>query len=168
MPQFNPEWFASQLFWLVVTFVGLYLLMSRIALPRMAQIMEERQDKIEDDLAKAEKLKSEAEEVYQAYEQQLAEARQQAQKTLKETGEKLDQESRERHEAFTQELNQQIADAETRIDSAKQEALNNLQSVAGEVAQDASAKLLGQKVAKEKAEKAVEQAMKAQSEGGQA
>jgi F-type H+-transporting ATPase subunit b len=168
MPQFNPEWFASQLFWLVVTFVGLYLLMSRIALPRMAQIMEERQDKIEDDLAKAEKLKSEAEEVYQAYEQQLAEARQQAQKTLKETGEKLDQESRERHEAFTQELNQQIADAETRIDSAKQEALNNLQSVAGEVAQDASAKLLGDKVAKSKADQAVKQAMKAQSEGGQA
>lgn len=168
MPQFNPEWFASQLFWLVVTFVGLYLLMSRIALPRMAQIMEERQDKIEDDLAKAEKLKSEAEEVYQAYEQQLAEARQQAQKTLKETSEKLDQESRERHEAFTQELNQQIADAEQRIESAKQEALNNLQSVAGEVAQDASQKLLGEKVAKDKADKAVKQAMKAESEGGQA
>jgi F-type H+-transporting ATPase subunit b len=168
MPQFNPEWFASQLFWLLVSFVILYLLMSRIALPRMAQIMEERQDKIEDDLAKAEKLKTEAEQVYQAYEQQLAEARQQAQKVLKDTSDQLDKEQRERHEAFTKELNQKVADAETRIDNAKQQALDNLQAVAGEVAQEATGKLLGSQVPREQADQAVKQAMQRTGEGGQA
>ena len=168
MPQFNPEWFASQIFWLIVTFVGLYLIMSRVALPRMAQIMEERQDKIEDDLAKAEKLRQEAEEVYQSYEQQLAEARQQAQKTLKETSDQLDKEQRERHEEFSRELDQKIADAEQRIDGAKQQALDNVQAVAGEVAQEASAKLLGEKIAKDKADAAVKDAMKRTQEGGQA
>jgi len=168
MPQFNPEWFASQIFWLVVLFLVLYFLMSRIALPRMAQIMEERQDKIEDDLAKAEKLKSEADEVYRAYEEHLAEARQQAQKLLKETSEKLSNEQQERHEAFTQELNKKTEEAEQRIASAKQEALDNLQSVAGEVAQDATAKLIGSKVGQDKAEKAVKAAMSESSEGGRA
>ena len=168
MPQFNPEWFASQIFWLVVLFLVLYFLMSRLALPRMAQIMEERQDKIEDDLAKAEKLKSEADEVYRAYEEHLSEARQEAHKLLKETGDKLSQEQQERHDAFSKELNQKVQDAEKRIDTAKQEALDNLQSVAGEVAQEATAKLIGSKVGKEHAEKAVKAAMSETGRGGQA
>lgn len=168
MPQFNPEWFASQLFWLVILFAVLYFLMSRLALPRMAQIMEERQDKIEDDLAKAEKLKSEADEVYRAYEEHLAEARSDAQKLLKETGDQIAAEQQKRHEAFSKELNQKTQEAEKRIDKAKQEALDNLQTVAVEVAQEATGKLLGSKVGQDHAEKAVKSAMKEQSQGGQA
>jgi F-type H+-transporting ATPase subunit b len=87
---------------------------------------------------------------------------------MKETSDQLDKEQRERHEEFSQELDKKIADAEQRIDSAKQQALDNLQSVAGEVAQEASAKLLGDKVAKDKADKAVKDAMKRTQEGGQA
>jgi F-type H+-transporting ATPase subunit b len=162
MPQFNPEWFASQIFWLVVLFVVLYFLMSRVALPRMAQIMEERQDKIEDDLAKAEKLKAEADEIYQAYEQRLTEARQQAQRLFKETADEVQAKQQQDLDKKAAELEQRIREAEQRIEADKRQALDNLQSVAGEVAQDAVAKLMGEGVAQDKAEKAVQSAMKQQ------
>ena len=141
MPQFNPEWFASQIFWLFVTFVVLYLLMSRIALPRVAEILQERREKVSDDLAKAERLKSDAQEIYDAYEATLREAREQAQKVLREAREEIDQDHAKRHAEYSRELNQQIADAEARIDAAKKEALDNLQGVAAEIAQAATAKL---------------------------
>ena len=77
MPQFETAapFFWSQVFWLIVAFVVLYLLMSKIALPRIAEVLEERQDKIDDDLAKAEKLKNEAEQVLAEYEKAIADAR---------------------------------------------------------------------------------------------
>ena len=159
MPQFNPEWFASQLFWLLVTFLLLYLLMSRIALPRVAQILQERQEKVSDDLAKAERLKNEAQEVYDAYQSGLQEARSEAQKVLRQTGDEIAAEQAERHEAYSKELNQKIEDAEARIDEARKEAMDNLQSVAAEIAQAATVKLIGGRVGKAKAETAVENVM---------
>lgn len=155
MPQFNPEWYISQIFWLIVIFVVLYLLMSRIALPRVAQILQERREKVSDDLAKAERLKGEAQEIYDAYESSLREAREQAQKAVRETREEIDQDRAKRHAEQSRELNQQIADAEARIDAAKQEALDNLQSVAAEIAQAATAKLVDVQVDKQRAQAAV-------------
>jgi F-type H+-transporting ATPase subunit b len=163
MPQFNPEWFASQIFWLVVTFVVLYLLMSRIALPRVSQIIEDRQNKVEDDLAKAEKLRTEAQEVYEAYEKALQEARADAQKVLRETGDEIAAEQAKSNEAFTKELDQKTREAEERIHAAKTEALDSLQLVAGEVAQSATAKLIGANIGTDRAEKAVKQAMGGES-----
>ncbi len=159
MPQFNPEWFASQIFWLVVTFVVLYLLMSRIALPRVAQILQERQEKVEDDLAKAEQLRKEAQELYEAYEQSLADARAEAQQVLREAQDAIAKHQSERHEAFTQDLNQRVQEAEQRIEAEKQEFLGNLQELAAEAAQSAALKLMGGKIGKQKAESAVKQAM---------
>lgn len=155
MPQFNPEWFASQIFWLFVTFVVLYLLMSRIALPNVARILQERREKVSDDLAKAERLKSEAQEIYDAYETSLREAREQAQKVLREAREEIEQDHAKRHAEYSRELNQQIADAEARIEAAKKEALDNLQSVAAEIAQAATAKLVDTSVDAQQAQAAV-------------
>lgn len=155
MPQFNPEWFASQIFWLFVTFVVLYLLMSRIALPRVAEILQERRDKVSEDLAKAERLKNEAQEIYDAYEAELRKAREDAQKVLREANEQAANEQASRHAAYAKDLNEQIEQAEQRIDAAKQEALGNLESVAAEIAQSATKKLIGGQIGKDKAQAAV-------------
>lgn len=159
MPQFNPEWFASQIFWLAITFIILYLLMSRIALPRVAEILQERQEKVEEDLAKAERLRQEAQDVSQAYEQSLAEARAQAQKILREAQEDIARHQSDRHQAFTQELNKKVEEAEQRIEAAKQDAMKNLDSAAAEVAQSAALKLMGGRIGKAKAETAVKDAI---------
>jgi F-type H+-transporting ATPase subunit b len=77
-PPFDPDTFGSQLFWLAITFGLLYYLMAKVALPRIGTILEERNDRIADDLAEAEKLKQETDEAIATYEQALGEARKNA------------------------------------------------------------------------------------------
>src|SRR2546423_3057451 len=78
-PPFQKETFASQLLWFALVFVALYLLMSRLALPRVSSILEHRRQHIEGDLAEAQRFKDESDAAIAAYEQALAEARSPAQ-----------------------------------------------------------------------------------------
>src|ERR1700750_1804399 len=88
-PPFDPSTFASQLVSLVIAFVALYVIVSRIALPRVGGVIDARQNKIEGDLAEAQKLKDESEAALKAYESELASARAKAQAMGTETREKL-------------------------------------------------------------------------------
>ena len=74
MPQLDPATFASQVFWLVVSFAVLALILWRIALPRISSTLESRQQRIDTDIARAEEIASEAEGVLSAYEEELAKA----------------------------------------------------------------------------------------------
>lgn len=78
MPQLNPDWFANQIFWLVVTLVVIYLILTRIALPRIAAVLADRANAITNDLEQAERLKQKAVEAEDAYNKALAEARAEA------------------------------------------------------------------------------------------
>src|SRR5713226_4107678 len=78
-PPFDAHSFASQLIWLALTFIALYLLMSRVALPRIGSILEERRRHIEADLAEAQRLKGDSDAAIAAYEKALADARGRAQ-----------------------------------------------------------------------------------------
>ena len=89
LPQLNVADFAPQLIWLALTFGLLYLIMSRVALPRIGEVIEERSQRIQRDLDEAERLKGETEKALGAYEQALAEARAKAQGIAKETRDKL-------------------------------------------------------------------------------
>ncbi len=84
-PPFDAQNFPSQLFWLVLIFVALYLLMSKLALPRIGSILEARRRHIEDDLAEAQRLKLESDAAIVAYETALAEARARGQTLASET-----------------------------------------------------------------------------------
>ncbi|MGV3633651.1 MAG: F0F1 ATP synthase subunit B', partial [Pseudorhodoplanes sp.] len=78
-PPFNPETFASQILWFAITFVLLYLLMSRVALPRVGAILSERSGRISGDLADAQKAKDDTDAAIAGYESKLADARANAQ-----------------------------------------------------------------------------------------
>ncbi|MDG2406603.1 MAG: F0F1 ATP synthase subunit B' [Paracoccaceae bacterium] len=82
MPQLDFSTFGNQIFWLVVTLVAIYLILSRIALPRIAEVLAERQDRISGDIAAAEELKAQALAAEEAYNQALAEARTEAQSII--------------------------------------------------------------------------------------
>jgi F-type H+-transporting ATPase subunit b len=155
MPQFDPQWFASQIFWLTVVFTVLYFVLSRFAIPRIGDVLEERQAKIEDDLRKAEELKAEAEKVLNEYEAALAQARGEAQAELKKTQEALQAESSKRHAEFGAELAKSTKAAEERIAKAKESALGEIQGVAAETAVAATKRLIGASVDKAEADKAV-------------
>lgn len=143
LPQLNPASYASQIFWLIVTFGLLLWLMSKVALPRVAEVLEARQEKISNDLEKATTLKAEAEAVMQAYEKALADARGDAQQVLAAAVAETDAQSARRNGELSADLAERSRAAEGRINAAKQEALGNVRAVAQEAAQAAVARLVG-------------------------
>lgn len=155
MPQFDVTTFSSLLFWAVVIFVLLYLVMARVALPRVAEVMEERQHRIDDDLARAERLRSEAEQVLAEYEKAIADARSQAGATLQKASDEITAEQNRRLGELAQELAKRGEEAEQRIAAAKQSALDNIRNVAAEVAASAAAKLIDVKIDDKEAKAAV-------------
>jgi F-type H+-transporting ATPase subunit b len=143
MPQLDVSTFPTQVFWLFISFVLLYLLMAGLGLPRVGRIIAARRGRIDGDLEKAAQMKAEAEAVIAAYERALAEARAQAQQTLKEATERLNAQSAERQRQVAEKLAGETAAAERRIDAAKSAALGDLRNVAVDVARAAAAKLAG-------------------------
>jgi F-type H+-transporting ATPase subunit b len=143
MPQLDFSTYASQLFWLLVTFVLLYFLMRRLALPRVDRAIGARRSRIETDLGEAEQLKREAETVLAAYQKSLSDARAQAQATLRMTIEQAAAEAAERQRRFAAELAAETEAAERQIAAAKERALADIRNVAVEAAGAVSEKLVG-------------------------
>jgi F-type H+-transporting ATPase subunit b len=160
MPQLDLATFPPQLIWLAITFLVLYVLMAKLGLPRIDRALRARRAHIEDDLDKARQMKAEAEAVIAAYERALAEARQQAQLTLKETTDRLNAEAAQRQRQTAEKLAGETAAAERRIADAKTAALANVREVAFEVALAAATKLTGAKVDAGHAAAAIDQAMR--------
>ncbi|MBV9862532.1 MAG: F0F1 ATP synthase subunit B' [Alphaproteobacteria bacterium] len=143
MPQLDVSTYVPQLFWLFVTFLVLYLLMRRIALPKVGAAIEARRNRLEGDLARAAELKSQAEAVLAEYERTLAAARTDAQATMRETADRLAAEAAERQRALAATLADQVEAAERRIAAAKQHALAEVRGIAVEVAGSVTQKLIG-------------------------
>lgn len=143
LPQLDVTTFSSQVVWLVITFVILYVLMAKIALPRIGEVLEERQNKIDDNLAKAEELKSQADAASQAYETSLSTARTKAQTAIREVKEKAVAEAAARQGALNDKLKGQIATSEQAIATARDEALAGIKDVATDVASSVVEKLIG-------------------------
>jgi F-type H+-transporting ATPase subunit b len=143
MPQFDPAFFAPQLFWLLLTFVTLYVLMAVVALPRIGAVLDERQRRIDDNLDKAAQLKAEADAAIAAYEKALAESRAHAQGVIKETVDRLARDADERNRAQALKLAELIKAGEARIAVARDQALANVRDVAGEIAGVVVARLTG-------------------------
>jgi F-type H+-transporting ATPase subunit b len=143
MPQFDPTTFASQVFWLAITFIALYVLMARVALPRIAEVLEERSERIADDLERAESLKKEADAVVEQYEAALAKARAEAGALIARAAQEIAETSARRQAEFAAELARKTEAAEARITRAKDEAKSHVRDIAIEVAGDISAKLIG-------------------------
>lgn len=143
MPQFDPQWFVSQIFWLVVTFAVLYFIMSKLVLPRISSVLEEREERIADDLDKAQQLMREAETVMAGYERNMAEAREQAQQALRAAQEQAARETAEAHARLAAELADQTRTAEARIAAARAEAVGQVQEIAIDVARAATQRLIG-------------------------
>lgn len=134
MPQLDPTSYPSQLFWLAVSFVVLYLLMARLALPRIAEVMEARQSRIAHDLDQAAGLKVEAEAALAAYEETMSEARSEAQHLLAQAAEARAREAAERQAALDARLAEELAEAEARIAASRDAALANVEAVAADIA----------------------------------
>jgi F-type H+-transporting ATPase subunit b len=144
-PPFDSEQFPSQLVWLAITFILLYALMSRIALPRIGAIMAERSKVIGDDLAAAEQLKERSNAAAAAYEKALADARGRAQGIAAATREQQTRETEDLHKRLEAQLHERIAAAEGSIAKSRGAAMGNVKSIAAETASAIVERLIGQR-----------------------
>jgi F-type H+-transporting ATPase subunit b len=154
-PPLDPGTFASQLFWLALTFGLLYFLLKRFALPRVGEVIEERRERIERDLAKAEALKAETEQALAAYERALGEARARASTIAKDVQAKLTAEVDAERGKLDAQIAQQIGDAEARIARERAKALAGIGDIAGETAGAIVAKLIGKQASPDEVKRAL-------------
>jgi len=144
-PPFESEHFPSQLVWLTISFVLLYALMSKIALPRIGSIMAARSKVISDDLAAAEQLKERSNAAQVAYEKALADARSRAQAIASATREQQARETDEQHKRLEAQLHERMAAAEQSIAKSRSAAMSNVRSIAAETASAIVERLIGQR-----------------------
>ena len=144
-PPFESEHFPSQLVWLAISFVLLYVLMSRIALPRIGGIMAARSKVISDDLAAAEQLKEQSNAAQLAYEKALADARGRAQGIAAATHEQQARDTENLHKRLEAQLHERVAAAEQSIAKSRSAAMSNVRSIAAETASAIVERLIGQR-----------------------
>lgn len=154
-PPFQSQTFASQLVWLAIAFVLLYVLMSKWALPRVAKVIESRQKRIDDDIADAGKLKVQSDEAVAAYEKALADARARAQTIANETRDTQAAAAEGRRKTLEGELNAKLAEAEKTIAATKSAAMANVRSIA----EDAARAIIEQLIGEAPSDKAVAEAV---------
>ncbi len=126
MPQLNPEFFISQLFWLVLTFSFLLLFLWRISLPRISLVLEKRDNKINNDLNSAKKMRTEAEEIQEKIENQLKEAKENTNKQIKNAVNKLQIKSSEELNNLDKILSKKIDDSSLAIEKSRNDSLDQI------------------------------------------
>jgi F-type H+-transporting ATPase subunit b len=159
LPQLNPADFAPQLIWLALTFGALWFLMSKIALPRVACVIEERAQRIQRDLDEAQRLKAETERAIADYEASLSSARGRASGIAKEIRDKLTAEVDAERSKVERQMASRLADAEKRIVDMKARAMQEVGQIASDTAEAIVSELQGQPARKDEIAGAVKTVM---------
>ena len=160
MPQLNIADFPPQLVWLVISFVILYIAMAKVAVPRISEVLEGRQDRIARDLDEAKRLSDESEKAKADYEAALEDARAKAHGMVSELKSDIAKAQSASQADLEAKLAEKAKAAEASITSAKETALSNVRTIAGEAAKAAVAKLVSLDVADKDVEAAVDASVK--------
>lgn len=158
-PPFDPATFGPQLFWLAILFGLLYVVMSRVAIPQIGSILEERDKRIAGDLAEAQRLKEASDLAIAAHEQALAEARSNAHTIAQKARDEMKAEIAAHRTRIETELNGKLAAAEGEIGKVKSRALGEVDAIARDAVEAMVEVLVGAKVGKAAVASAVEAAM---------
>lgn len=145
MPQLDISAFSPQIIWLIITFLLLYVLMAKVALPRIGNILEQRQARIDDNLDMAQSLKNESNIDAESYDQAIAEAREQARKSLQQITKEMSIEASRQQEELSKRLSEQLKSAEEQINDAKTLAVKNIHKSAASLTSKTVKILIGEK-----------------------
>lgn len=148
LPQLDITTWPSQLFWLVVTFLIGYFLISLLVAPSISSVLENRSNKISDDLETAKRAQDNAKDVYNSYEETLREARSLAAIATAKALEEAKAKTASRNTAINKKLAASAKKAETRLSEVREEALSSLEDLATETSQKIIAELTPIKVTK--------------------
>lgn len=133
MPQLDPSSYPSQIFWLIVCFLILYTVMLKVALPRITEVLQNRQEKIANDLDTAEELRLEAEQLEEEYKIAVESGQQKANDLIAQAVSEVNEESKKMHEELDQELAKQFAKAEKRLEKSRVKATNELSKASAQL-----------------------------------
>lgn len=159
-PAFRVETYGAQLLWLAIAFGLLYYLMAKHAIPRIREILETRSDQIADDLAEAQRLKSETDAAIASYEKSLADARLNAQTIAGQTRDQVNAEADAQRKTLEAQLATRLAAAETQILATKSAAMGNVRGIATDAAAAMVERLVGKAPARASLEAALDAALK--------
>jgi len=160
-PPFASETYASQLIWFAIAFGLLYYVMSRLALPRVASVIENRSQRISGDLAEAERLRAESEAAGAAYEKSLNDARAKAKAIAQEMRDALTAESEAQRKKLEAELHDRLAASEATIRTRTTEAMGSVRGIAADTAATIVERLTGQAPDRRTVEAALDRALRA-------
>lgn len=155
MPQLDFALWPPQLIWLLISFAALYIIMVRVALPRISTVIEQRRDRIAGDLDQARELKDKSDKARRDYEEALKEARGRAHHIAQDTRDKLNALTERQRAMGEATLSAKLTEAESRIADSKKQAMEKLDDIATETATALIAKLIGSGVSDAKISKAV-------------
>ena len=156
MPQMEFADYVPQIVWLVITFATLYFLMAKLALPRITDILETRQRRLDHDLELTETLRDDATAALAEYESAIAAARGESELILAEAHESIHSEARQQLDDLNARLEGEIAESEARIGNIMTQAMGELAVAASDAARTATERLIGFEVSEERARDAVD------------
>jgi F-type H+-transporting ATPase subunit b len=133
MPQLDPTYWASQGFWLILIFTLLYLALSKLFIPKIKNSIDDRENRIKDDLDEAQKLKEVAEAKLKEYEISIEKAKKDVQKILLESKNKLNSDIQNKKKTLEKEIETEIENAEKEIESFKKDSLESISKISEEI-----------------------------------
>jgi F-type H+-transporting ATPase subunit b len=141
MPQLNPEFFISQLFWLVLTFTFLFIFLWRISLPRISSVLEKRESKVNDDIAVAKQLQTEAEEIQKKIDNQLRQAKSETAGLIKSSTTNFQNHAANKLQQLDGEIDKKLEESATIIEKNKIESLQKIHAQIYEITKLALSKI---------------------------
>jgi len=164
MPQLNPEFWTAQIFWLVVIFVGLYLIISKIFLPKITFSIENRKSRIVNDLNEAQKLKGNAEKKLKEYKQIVEDAEKEAKKIIEESNKNLLLDLEKNKKKINDEIEKEIQNTELEIKNLNKTSISKINKIAEEVSGEIVKQIIGGEVNKSNVSAIVETVAKKEME----
>ena len=146
MPQLNPEYWVSQIFWVILIFGTLYVILWRIILPKINENLENRKSQILTDLDEAQELKNQSEKKTSEYNKILNQAKQEAKKILDETKKKINLDIKNKNNQFNLEIDKEIKNAEKEIKTLKLSSIKDINKIAIETSSEIVRKIVGTEV----------------------
>ena len=163
MPQLNPEFWAAQIFWLIVIFFSLYLIIWKIFLPKITFSIENRKSRIVNDLNEAQKLKESAEKKLKEYKQIVEDAKKEAKKIIEESNKNLALDL-EKNKKKINEIEKEIQNAELEIKNLNKNSISKINKIAEEVSGEIVKQIIGSEVNKSNVSAIVETVAKKEME----
>ena len=146
MPQLNPEFWASQIFWLILIFSSLYVIMWKIFLPKISDSIENRKSRIINDLNETQKLKENAEKKLREYNKIIEDTKKEAKKIIEDNKKKLENDIKSKKQKFNEEIEKELMSAEKEIKSLKKLSISSINKIAAEVSSEVIKQLVGTSV----------------------